>query len=780
LRSVALFDFSFAQCKFRVLDASSLSCLFFAMTSVQLNRQVPFRPRLATLVMLGMVGLAAAIAVAWFMGNGTITTIFEQLHYLQEHPPAWAMTPMVVGHFFLFWAAGLMVLVLAITHTFPQPTGWPRTVVVGVLIVLTWRYFLWRATSTLNLETPLQGVFSLGLFFLELLILTSGSIQLLLLLKSRDRRREADILSGDVLSRDYVPTVDIFIPTYDEPEFILRRTIMGCQAIDYGPKTIYLLDDTRRSAIRALAAELGCEYMTRPDNRHAKAGNLNHAIPQTGGELLVVFDADFVPTRNFLTRTVGFFQDEAVALVQTPQSFYNPDPIAYNLGLEDVLTPEEEVFYRQVQRVRDGAGAVVCAGTSFVMRRSALASVGGFVTEAVSEDFFTGIQLAAKGYKLVYLNEKLSAGLAAENIAAHALQRVRWEQGTLQSFFIRSNPLTIPGLSLVQRLAYFEGLLHWFTSIARVGFLIMPLAYSFLGVIPLQTNGAELLYFFLPFYLVQLAAFSWLNYRSRSALLSDVYALVLAFPLAITAFQVMVRPFSRGFKVTPKGTSSQNYRFNWPLAWPLVIVFILTALSLWINLGNCLAMMGSPATHLKGLGVGWLWSGYNLIMLSIALLILLDAPRQSRYEWFKLQRVVSISVEHEKPGHEPPLWGITTQLSEEGGKIALTCSGEKLETLLNAPITVRLEDELLSLTGTITQISYPTDDFPNLLVQFSDLTQQQQRQLVELLYCRPGQWKSRCAPNELHSLWLILKSVAKPRIVFERDAKAKPVRVNPV
>ena len=746
------------------------------MTSVQLNHRVSFRPRLATLIMLATIGLAAAIAIAWFMGNGTITMIFEQLNHLQENPPAWAMTPIVVGRFFFFWAAGLMVLVLAITRVYSQPTGWPRAIVISVLVILTWRYFLWRATSTLNLETPLQGVFSLGLFFLELLILTSGSIQLLLLLRSRDRRREADVLSGDVLSGVYTPTVDVFIPSYDEPDFILRRTIMGCQAMEYGPKTIYLLDDTRRPEMKALAAELGCEYMTRPDNRHAKAGNLNHAIPQTKGELLVVFDADFVPTRNFLSRTVGFFQDQAVALVQTPQSFYNPDPIAYNLGLENVLTPEEEVFYRQVQRVRDGAGAVVCAGTSFVMRRSALESVGGFVTEAVSEDFFTGIQLAAKGHKLVYLNEKLSAGLAAENIAAHALQRIRWEQGTLQSFFIRSNPLTIPGLSPIQRLAYFEGLLHWFTSIARVGLLLMPLAYSFLGVVPLQVDGTELLYFFLPFYLVQLSAFSWLNYRSRSALLSDVYSLVLAFPLAITAFQVMVRPFSRGFKVTPKGTSSDRYHFNWSLAWPLIVIFVLTAVSLWINLGNCLTMMGDPVNHLKGLGLGWIWSGYNLVMLSIALLILLDAPRQHRYEWFELQRVGRLEF-----GPDRRFWGVTTKLSEAGAEIALTQTGDAApQDFLTQPVTFSLADEALTLQGTLTQWIASGENFPQVTVKFSALSQAQHRRLVELLYCRPGQWKSRCAPNELHSLWLILKSVIKPRVVFDRKTKTKPIMVNPI
>jgi Glycosyltransferases, probably involved in cell wall biogenesis len=207
--------------------------------------------------------------------------------------------------------------------------------------------------------------------------------------------------------------------------------------MDYANKKIYLLDDTRRPHIKALAEELGCEYLTRPDNKHAKAGNLNNAISKTNGELIVCFDADFVPTKNFLTRTVGFFQDERVALVQTPQSYYSPDPIARNLGLENIIVPEQEVFYRQIQPVRDGTDSVVCAGTSFVMRRSALQEAGGgFVTSSLSEDYFTAVRLSQKGYKLVYLDEKLSAGAAPDDMGAHATQRLRWAQGTLQAFFI--------------------------------------------------------------------------------------------------------------------------------------------------------------------------------------------------------------------------------------------------------------------------------------------------------------------------------------------------------
>ena len=741
------------------------------MTSARMLRSGGFRPQLATLLMVGVIAISAGIAIAWFAGHGLTTTIFEQLGSLQEHPPGWAMTPMMLGEYFLFWAASLMAVVWVIMWISPSPTLWSRTLVVTILGVLTGRYLLWRVTATLNLNTPLNGVFSLGLLGLELLILTSGLIQLFLLLRVSDRRKAADQLSQAVIAGEFTPSVDVMIPTYDEPEFILRRTVIGCQALEYEPKTIYLLDDTRRPAIQALAEELGCEYLTRPDNSHAKAGNLNHAFPKTHGDLIVIFDADFVPTTNFLMRTVGFFQDPKVALVQTPQSFYNPDPIARNLGLEDVLTPEEEVFYRQIQRVRDGAGAVVCAGTSFVVRRSALEAINGFVTEAVSEDFFTGIRLAAQGYRLVYLNEKLSAGLAAENIAAHAVQRVRWEQGTLQAFFISSNPVTIPGLKPIQRLAYFEGLLHWFSSIARVGFLVMPLAYSFLNVIPLAATESEMLYFFVPFYLVQLSVFSWLNYRSRSALLSDVYSLVLAFPLAVTVFQVMLRPFSKGFKVTPKGTASDRYHFNWTLAWPLVIVFGLTALSLWINLGNCLLHMGNPE-HWRGLGIGWIWSAYNLLMIGIALLILIDAPRPSPYEWFDLRRVAKITLGNQT------LWGYTTMVSEVGIEVALTHPVKALE-LQSQSLEIELVNEALTLPGLLEEFQ-TQGEFPTLRMRFAPLDLSQQRGLTQLLFCRPGQWQSRCAPNELQSLWLIFKTVLRPRVIFDRKVETKPVMVKEV
>ncbi|MEA5463255.1 glycosyltransferase [Leptothoe sp. PORK10 BA2] len=738
----------------------------------------------ATVMMLAVVAIALATAFAWFTGEGQISRIFAQLNLLQQSPPMWLQAPMVASHYLLFPTVALFLCAVAITRISPQPKPWSRTLVISVLLILVGRYVIWRSLSTLNFNDLLNGVASTVLFAMEMLGLLVSILQLLLLLRVRDRHIQADQMQLAVMDKTFLPSVAVFIPTYDEPEFILRRTIIGCQAMDYPDKTIYLLDDTHRPEIRLLAQRLGCEYRTRPNNDYAKAGSLNSAIAATQSDLIASFDADFVPTRNFLLRTIGFFQDPTVGLVQTPQSFYNPDPIARNLGLEDILTPEEEVFYRQIQPMRDGVGSVVCSGTSFVVRRSALETSGGFVTDSLSEDYFTAIRLASQGHKIIYLDEKLSAGLAAENITAHAIQRLRWARGTLQAFFIETNPLTIPGLKFIQRLGHLEGILHWFTSISRIIFLIAPLFYAF-GVIPIRSTPEEIIYFFLPYYFVQITVFSWLNHHSRSAILSDVYSLVLAFPLAVTVVQAMLSPFGTGFKVTPKGTSSQVFRFNWSLAWPLVLMFILTACSIWLNLGECLArgnwaleVTPEEVTHLRGLGIGWIWSLYNLVMIGTALLVLLDVPRPSPYDWFDLRRVVRLQIGDRTSAMSDRIWwGTTTAISEVGANITLTQRGlPQLAPGETRPIQLSISEELINLRGLLTHASNE-GEFPCVTVQFQDVTLAETRKLVELLYCRPGQWQRWNTPGELQSLWILVKTLFRPR-VLTGDIKVKAMAVS--
>ena len=718
--------------------------------------QRKFSVRVPTLLILSTLGFLGAIVISWSLGNSHVTALFQQLHLVQENPPQWLMPPQFDRNYYLLLPTlVLFVVAQVVMKLSPQPQMWSQRLVGVIFLALFGRYFLWRSLTTLNFSNPADGVFSVSLFAMELLAMIGSAFQMLLLFTAKNRDRQAEQCSIAVKAGRYNPTVDILIPTYNEPDFIIKRTIMGCQALNYERKQVYVLDDTQRQSIKQLAQELGCHYITRPDNSHAKAGNLNNALRQTSGELVVVFDADFVPTTNFLERTVGFFRNEKIALVQTPQSFYNSDPIARNLGLEKVLTSEEEVFYRYLQPIKDGAGSVVCAGTSFVVRREALRNIGYFATDSVSEDYFTGIRLSAKGYELAYLDEKLSAGLAAESIGAHIDQRLRWVRGTLQAFFIKSNPLTIPGLSLWQRLGHLEGLVHWFTCLPRVFFLFVPIVCVFGQLTPVLTTLPEIIYVFVPYYVILLTMFSWLNKRSRSILLSDVYSIIQAIPVSITVIKVLFSPFSKGFKVTPKGLARDKFNYNWSLALPMTILLAATI----VGFGMSLISFQS-----SGFNLGLCWGAYNLLTISVAMMTLLDLPKLSFFEWYDCTK--DINLYGDRLVHQ----GKTQKISEEGVEILL-----EPEVNLPTDLMVELIPEVLILSGQVTR-SYVKNGSLRAIVKFQDVSIEQHRELVEMLYCRPGQWERRNTPNELQSVLILFKLLLRP-LTFLNSKKIKQMKL---
>ncbi|NJL83868.1 MAG: glycosyltransferase [Chloroflexaceae bacterium] len=417
---------------------------------------------LATLLVVAGVGLFLAFGVSWLLGNEVIVRWAAAVQAVQQEPP-WFVSvpepphrPLLLGIF-----AVLLAIVLAITTFFPKPNPWTRGIIVGIIIALLIRYIFWRVLATLNFNGPWNGLFALALVILEIPLTIPGLLMLFWLPGIRDRTQEANRYEALVKAGDYQPTVDILIPTYNEPERIVRRTIIGCQAVDYPHRVIYVLDDGDRPAIAQLALELGCKYLTRSDRRHAKAGNLNQALQYSQGELVAVFDADFVPTRNFLWRTVGFFSQDDIGLVQSHQNFYNPDPIVRNLGLAKYMTVSREDFSRKGQPTLDSIGATICDGSAFVVRRRDLDKIGGFVTESITEDYFSGVMIAACRQRVIYLDENLSAGLAAESLADYMSQHHRWLTGNLQGFFIPANPLSVPGLSWRQRLGHLVSLSFW-------------------------------------------------------------------------------------------------------------------------------------------------------------------------------------------------------------------------------------------------------------------------------------------------------------------------------
>ncbi|MCJ9714024.1 glycosyltransferase, partial [Bordetella hinzii] len=218
-------------------------------------------------------------------------------------------------------------------------------------------------------------------------------------------------------------------------------------------------------------------YLTRPDNRHAKAGNINAALARTDGEFVAVFDCDHVAVRSFLQICMGWFiKDKRLALLQTPHVFFSPDPFERNLGIFRNVPNEGELFYGVVQDGNDLWNATFFCGSCAVMRRSALDAVGGVATESVTEDALTALKMNRQGFNTAYLAVPQAAGLATENLSRHIGQRTRWARGMAQIIRI-NNPLLGKGLKLGQRLCYLSAMLHFFFGLPRVVFLTAPLAY---------------------------------------------------------------------------------------------------------------------------------------------------------------------------------------------------------------------------------------------------------------------------------------------------------------
>ncbi|MDY6937376.1 MAG: glycosyltransferase [Cyanobacteriota bacterium] len=705
--------------------------------------------------LLGLCGVLVTHAIEIFDLPNPISIGFEsgiELFQALVAPEVHAWMPIAI----LFVILGITVRV-----TSPE-NRIARGFIVASFLALILRYLLWRVLYTLDLSTSINRFFSLGFLLMEVFLIATQSIRLFLTIGEKNRHREADRMSQGILDGSFGPSVDILIPTYDEPPVVLRRTIIGCQAIDYSRKKIYVLDDTRRSEIADLARELGCEYITRPDNRHAKAGNLNHAIDRTQGDLIVVLDADFIPTQNFIERTAGFFQRPSVGLVQTHQCFYNSDIVARNLGLEDVLPHEFEMFFRQYQLMRDGAGSVVCSGSAFVVRRSALEEAGGFVTESLCEDYYTSIRLSARGYEVLYLDENLSAGLIAESMPAYLSQRQRWARGTLQGLFLNVNPLTIQGLKLRQRICHIEGIVQWFANLTRIAFLLVPIAYYFFGILPLRASVDEWFYFFLPCYLINFVIFSWLNRRSLSIFVADIYAIVQAFPVSATVVHTLIRPFAQKFKVTPKGIFKQGYLFHYRLAAPLVFIAIATILGFTLNWLQIDIVPSFISTQL-GLAdraivnsLGNFWAIYNLVLILLSILCFIDVPQSSPYLDFQLEYPVCLQANGQA-------WlGTTQTISEVSATVILDRQLQPMDALDLTPVQLEILEEGLEIPAQVCDRQIVGNQLV-LTVLFDSLSLDRERHLIELLFCRPGRWDRQASPGELKSAGLLIKALFRPK-----------------
>lgn len=504
-----------------------------------------------------------------------------------------------------------------------------RILFSGVTAGLVVIYTIWRWNDTLpEAGTTLERLWPSIFFACECVAILYTLLSIVILLRWRDRSPEADAAQELREAFNRWPAVDIFICTYNEPIDVLEKSILLALAIDYEPKTIWVLDDTRRLWVERLCAVVGARYINRATNKGAKAGNLNNALRatshMTNAPLILVLDADFAPQPNILKRMVGLFHDPKAAVVQTPQFFYNADPIQHNLMVQRSWVDDQRIFFDVFQPAKDAWGCAFCVGTSFLVRRDRLEQIGGFPDEAICEDLNLSYTLMRYGYRTHWLNERLSVGLSAEGLPEYISQRMRWCLGTVQVALLANGPIFGSGYSFIQRLQFVHGLLNWFCKPFIVLMLIAPAIYWFAGLPAFQADYLTFLRYGLPALISLWAYNGWISQARTLPIFMEVTHTITALAITVTLVSAIIRPFGRPFKVTDKGGDRSFMIVRWKMAVVFGSMTLLSAISvIWAYISPYSSSEISPIDYFN-----LVWAGVSMLLTFVAFLICFELPRE--------------------------------------------------------------------------------------------------------------------------------------------------------
>lgn len=617
---------------------------------------------------------------------------------------------------------------------------------LGILAILTsTRYMFWRTTQTLAFNTLPEFVFGTGLYLAELyawVLLLLGFLQ-----TSWPLERPVVEIEGEP---DTWPTVDVYVPTYNESLDIVRNTVYAAMDMDYPADRfrVYILDDGRRADFRAFAREAGCGYITRDNNLHAKAGNLNAAMKQTDGELIAIFDCDHVPVRSFLQLSVGWFQkDPALALMQTPHFFYSPDPVQRNIASARHMPGEGDLFYNPVQDGNDLWNATFFCGSCAVIRAEALAQTNGFAGETVTEDAHTALKLQRMGWNTAYISTRLSAGLATERLVVHIGQRIRWARGMTQIMRI-DNPLMGKGLQWQQRLCYLNAMLHFQFPLPRIVFLTSPLAYLIFGQNIIQASATLIFAYAMPHLFCSQVAAERQQSGWRRPYWGEIYETVLAFHLVAPTVMTWFQPRKGKFNVTDKGELLDKTFFDWAIVKPHMITIGLILGGVLLAVSKYLFFQSYFNVQLDTLALNLAWALFSLVLLTTAVSVARES-RQARKE-IRVDAALPVTV-HFASGHVAN--GVTTDISMGGAAIRIPASAAPADTITRHIV----------LSAGTENLAIPVDQIRRkgdlIAVQFHKLEHVAARQIVRVVMGRADAWQRSYAPERvsgLRSFWDII------------------------
>jgi len=619
-------------------------------------------------------------------------------------------------------AAFAVVILITALLLYRVPGRLVTMILVAISFIVSCRYLGWRFTHTLHLAHWYEyvlGALLLGAELYSFTVMAFGYIQ-----SSWPLRRRPVPLPEDT---SLWPSVDIFIPTYNEELEVVRATVMAAQAIDWPQDrlNVFILDDGRRDEFRDFASRAGCGYLTRPDNEHAKAGNINTALGKAKGEYVAIFDCDHVPTRAFLQLSMGWFlRDRKLAMVQTPHHFHTPDPFERNLKTYRRVPNEGQLFYGLILPGNDLWNAVFFCGSCAVMRRSALDEIGGIATETVTEDAHTGLRLHRKGYTSAYLRIPLASGLATENLASHVGQRIRWARGMVQIYRI-DNPLLGRGLRLMQRLCYNAAMIHFLNALPRMIFLNAPLCFLLLGINIFNAPALAVAAFALPHLVHSIFTTSRIQGKYRHSFWAEIYESVLATRILVPTTLALISPKLGRFNVTAKGGLIQEDFYDRKVARPFIIMFFLNLLAIGVGIWR----IWVGINPLDAVIINFCWGIYNMIVLGAALSVAyeLKQRRKSTRLPLRLPGLLLLPSDHAIPCE-------TRNLSRGGAALDLD-TPLSLTTGDPLHLVMMLHGEEVPLPAQVVNSAGSA-----LRVEFDDLSVQQERGLIRALYSRADAW----------------------------------------
>jgi len=651
------------------------------------------------------------------------------------------------------------------------PLTWPQQAVCGLLTLLmglalgrtsesylitltlmilslfaTFRYGYWRLSMTVQFfQDPANHWGALDAFFIMSLIFAESYAFVILFLGFFQTiwplRRAPMPLPENTAEW---PHIDVLVPTYNEPLEIVRYTALGALNIDWPTDKlhVYILDDGRRKEFEQFAFEAGVGYKIRPDNFHAKAGNINTALKSLTSPYVAIFDCDHVPTRSFLQMTIGWFlRDRNLAMLQTPHHFYSPDPFERNLQQFHVIPNENELFYGIVQDGNDFWNATFFCGSCAVLRREALDEIGGIAVETVTEDAHTSLRMQSNGWNTAYINIPQAAGLATERLSAHVGQRIRWARGMIQ-ILRTDNPLFAPKLSFAQRLCYFNAMAHFLYPLPRLIFLTAPLIYLLLSHTNVPGYWAAILAYALPHLTLSNITNSRIQGQHRHSFWNEIYETVLSPYILLPTMLALINPKLGKFNVTAKGGIVKRSFFDVKIAQPFLVLLFFNFLGLAVAIPRFFIWdRDRPGTVI----MNCIWCFFNIVVLGVCSAV-------SR-EMQQLRGHVRIKI----------VTPVLLKLAD--GRIL---SGETID-LSSGGTAIRMAEPVDVPTGEIAKLAFPTSsmdaDLPvtivsfdsnALRIKFNELTIPEQELLTMVLYSRADTWlgwgESRQVDQPMQSL----------------------------